>query len=135
MLDRIDSMLLECSPDGKVIILENTSRNKDITMTNWVLKRRVDAKEEITYKFPATLVLKANKMVRIWARGHGKENLPSDLVNANVDNWGHAGGLAGGAGTVAIVSDNRDAYPAEPGVPVAALDIVGRVVWAGRRVG
>lgn len=78
----------ECSPDGKVIILENTSRNKDITMTNWVLKRRVDAKEELTYKFPANLVLKANKMVRIWARGHGKENLPSDLVNPNVDNWG-----------------------------------------------
>lgn len=78
----------ECSPDGKVIILENTSRNKDITMTNWVLKRRVDAKEEITYKFPANLVLKANKMVRIWARGHGKENLPSDLVNKDVENWG-----------------------------------------------
>ena len=78
----------ECSPDGKVIILENTSRNKDITMTNWLLKRRVDSKEEITYKFPANLVLKANKMIRIWARGHGKENLPTDLVNGSVENWG-----------------------------------------------
>lgn len=78
----------ECSPDGKVIILENTSRNKDITMTNWLLKRRVDSKEEITYKFPANLVLKANKMIRIWAQGHGKENLPTDLVNNNVENWG-----------------------------------------------
>lgn len=78
----------ECSPDGKVIILENTSRNKDITMTNWVLKRRVDSKEELTFKFPANLVLKANKMIRIWARGHGKENLPTDLVNKDVDNWG-----------------------------------------------
>ena len=78
----------ECSPDGKVIILENTSRNKDITMTNWVLKRRVDSKEEINYKFPGNLVLKANKMVRIWARGHGKENLPTDLVNKDVENWG-----------------------------------------------
>lgn len=78
----------ECSPDGKVIILENTSRNKDITMTNWLLKRRVDSKEEITYKFPANLVLKANKMIRIWARGHGKENLPTDLVNKDIENWG-----------------------------------------------
>jgi intermediate filament protein if len=78
----------ECSPDGKVIILENTSRNKDITMTNWLLKRRVDSKEELTYKFPANLVLKANKMIRIWARGHGKENLPTDLVNKDVENWG-----------------------------------------------
>lgn len=78
----------ECSPDGKVIILENTSRNKDITMTNWLLKRRVDSKEELTFKFPANLVLKANKMIRIWARGHGKENLPTDLVNKDVENWG-----------------------------------------------
>lgn len=46
-----------------------------------------------------------------------------------------ARGLAGAAGTVAIISDNRDAYPAETGVPVAELDIVGRVVWTGRRVG
>ena len=78
----------ECSPDGKVIILENTSRNKDISMTNWVLKRRVDNKPEITYKFPENLTLKANKVVRIWARGHGKENLPTDLVNKDIENWG-----------------------------------------------
>ncbi len=80
----------ECSPDGKVIILENTSRNKDITMTGWVLKRRVDSKEELTYKFPPNLVLKSNKTVRIWARGANgaKENPPTDLVNTNVDNWG-----------------------------------------------
>ena len=78
----------ECSPDGKVIILENTSRNKDITMTNWILKRRVDSKDELIYKFPANLVLKATKMVRIWARGQGKENPPSDLVNKDIENWG-----------------------------------------------
>jgi intermediate filament protein if len=68
--------------------LENTSRNKDITMTNWVLKRRVDSKEEITYKFPSSLILKANKLVRIWARGQGKEALPTDLVNKDIENWG-----------------------------------------------
>ena len=27
-------------------------------------------------------------MIRIWARGHGKENLPTDLVNKDVENWG-----------------------------------------------
>jgi intermediate filament protein if len=43
----------ECSPDGKVIVLENTSRNKDINLTNWVLKRQADSKEEIVYKFPS----------------------------------------------------------------------------------
>ena len=80
--------IAECSPDGKVIILENTSRNKDISMTNWVLKRRVDSKDEIVFKFPPNLVLKANKTVRIWARGYGKENLPTDLINKDIENWG-----------------------------------------------
>ncbi len=78
----------ECSPDGKVVILENTSRNKDIILTNWVLKRRVDTKQEITYTFPENIILKANKVIRIWARGHGKENIPTDLVNNDIENWG-----------------------------------------------
>ena len=78
----------DCSPDGKVIVLENTSRSKDISITNWVLKRKVDTKDEVTYKFPPNLTLKAGKVVRIFARGHGKENFPSDLVNASLDSWG-----------------------------------------------
>jgi intermediate filament protein if len=57
-------------------------------MTNWVLKRRVDNKPEITYKFPESITLKANKVVRIWARGHGKENVPTDLINKDIENWG-----------------------------------------------
>ncbi len=39
-----------------------------------------------------------------------------------------------GARTVAIVSDNP-AYPVDADVPVAALAIIGRVVWTGRLVG
>lgn len=77
----------ECCPDGKVIVLENTSRTKSISMKNWMLKRRVDNKPEIMYKFPDNVVLEATKIVRVWANGHGKENLPSDLVNKNIENW------------------------------------------------
>ena len=78
----------ECSPDGKVIILENTSRNKDIELTQWVLKRRVDSNAQVEFKFPDGLVLKANKTVRLWARGAGKDQPPSDIVNQELDNWG-----------------------------------------------
>ena len=93
----------ECSPDGKVIILENTSRSKDISITNWVLKRKVDTKDEVTYKFPPNLTLKAGKVVRVFARGQGKENFPSDLVNSSLDNWGV------GANTVTILlNDNSE---------------------------
>lgn len=37
------------------------------------------------------------------------------------------------SGHVTIVSDNS-AYPTERQIPVSELDIVGRVLWAGRRV-
>lgn len=36
-------------------------------------------------------------------------------------------------GRVAIVSDNP-AYPVEADVPVRELDVIGRVLWAGRRL-
>lgn len=71
-----------------MIILENTSRSKDIDLTNWVIKRRVDSRDEIEYKFPDSLQLKANKTLRIWARGQGKENPPNDVVNDEIENWG-----------------------------------------------
>ena len=80
-------LISECSRDGKVIILENTSRNNDISMANWVLRRRVDNKPEITFKFPENFTLKTNKTVRIWAGKHGSENLPTDLVNKDIENW------------------------------------------------
>lgn len=40
---------------------------------------------------------------------------------------------ATGQNRVAIISDNP-AYPAEGDVPVSALQIVGRVIWAARRI-
>ncbi len=40
---------------------------------------------------------------------------------------------AGGRGTIAIVSDNP-AYPTDEGVDPAGVDIVGRVLWTGRRL-
>ncbi|CAF0822808.1 unnamed protein product [Brachionus calyciflorus] len=78
----------ECSPDGKIIVLENTSRNKDVDLTDWVLRRKVDNRPEVTFRFPDNLILKANKILRIWSRGNGKENLPTEIVNWDVDNWG-----------------------------------------------
>lgn len=42
-------------------------------------------------------------------------------------------GLGSARDRVTIISDNA-VYPAEADVPIAALTIVGRVVWAGRRI-
>lgn len=40
---------------------------------------------------------------------------------------------AGGKGRVTLVSDNR-LYPEVPDVPLSEVEIIGRVVWAGRRL-
>lgn len=42
--------------------------------------------------------------------------------------------LAPTSGTVTISSDNP-AYPTWPDCPLASIDVLGRVVWAGRRFG
>ncbi|RNA18535.1 intermediate filament ifa-1 [Brachionus plicatilis] len=78
----------ECSPDGKVIVLENTSRNKDVDLSDWLIRRRVDNRPEISFRFPQNLVLKATKTVRVWSRGNGKDNLPNEIVNWDLDSWG-----------------------------------------------
>lgn len=81
--------ICECSPDGKVIIIENTSKNKDISLSNWEILRRVDSKDEIRYKFPNDLILKPNKIVRIWSGCvSSTELLPTDLINLEIDDWG-----------------------------------------------
>jgi phage repressor protein C with HTH and peptisase S24 domain len=38
------------------------------------------------------------------------------------------------ARTIAIRSDNP-AYPSWPEIDLASVDIIGRVIWAGRRIG
>lgn len=78
----------ECSPDGKVIVLENTSRNKDVDLSDWMIRRRVDNRSEIFFRFPQNLTLKATKTLRIWSRGNGKDNLPNEIVNRDLDSWG-----------------------------------------------
>ena len=81
--------ICECSPDGKVIIVENTSKNKDISLSKWEIKRRVDGNEEITYTFPDGLVLKPSKIVRVWSRNvMPTDLLPSDLINEDIETWG-----------------------------------------------
>ena len=65
--------------------MKNTSKNKDISLGNWEIKRRVDGNEEITYTFPEELVIKPNKIVRIWSKNVSPtELLPSDLINSNI---------------------------------------------------
>ena len=78
----------ESSTDGKVIVLENTSMTKEVSLSGWVLKRKVESGNEIVFKFPSNVTLKGRKTLKVWARGHGSNNLPNDLVNSAIDSWG-----------------------------------------------
>ncbi|XP_070543549.1 lamin-B1-like isoform X2 [Ptychodera flava] len=72
--------IIETDNEGLSIKLQNLSE-KDQALGGWQLKRQVDDADEITYKFAARYVLKANATVTIWAQDAGKSHSPpTDLV-------------------------------------------------------
>lgn len=78
----------QADPEGTFILLENTGRNKDELLDEWKLKRKIDGKREIVFTLPPKFSLKPGKSVKIWARGHGKNNPPNELIFEGEDNWG-----------------------------------------------
>lgn len=80
--------ILEASPDGRYIILENTHRSRDEHIGNWKLKRRIDNRRDIVYTFPSDFVLAAGKQVRVWARNQGVLSPPEQLIFNDEDSFG-----------------------------------------------
>jgi len=79
----------EIPADGRYIVLENLSVNKDEVMGDWKLTRKIDGARELVYTFPSKFVLRAGKSVRIWAKGQsGVHNLIDSLVYEGADTWG-----------------------------------------------
>jgi len=80
----------DCSPDGKCITLENSSSDKDVDVSNWILKRRVEGSPEISYTIPYGLVMKHGSELKIFARSaqNAHHRPPSQVVNDKLDSWG-----------------------------------------------
>lgn len=73
--------IVEASPEGKFVILENSHRSKEEPIGEWKLKRKVDGKQEITYTLPSGFILKPGKTVKVWGRDQGgTHNPPEELV-------------------------------------------------------
>jgi intermediate filament protein if len=72
--------ILEASPDGKYIVLENTHRSKEEAIGEWKLKRRIDGKREILFTFPRDFILRPGKTVKIWARNQGGIQMPPEQL-------------------------------------------------------
>ena len=80
----------DCAPDGKCITLENSSLDKDVDVSNWTLKRRVEGSPEISYIIPYGLIIKHGNELKIYARGaqNAHHRPPSQVVNDQLDSWG-----------------------------------------------
>ncbi|XP_026544406.1 lamin-B2 [Notechis scutatus] len=75
-------------PEGKFVQLKNHS-DKDQSLGNWRLKRKIGEGEEIAYKFTPKYVLRAGQTVTIWASEAGvAHSPPSVLVWKNQGSWG-----------------------------------------------
>ena len=57
--------ILEASPDGKYIVLENTHRSKEEPIGEWKLKRRVDGRRDIVFTFPRDFLLRPGKTIKV----------------------------------------------------------------------
>ncbi|CAF0727732.1 unnamed protein product, partial [Didymodactylos carnosus] len=79
----------ECAPSGKFIILENASTDKDVDVSNWVIRRRVDGNPDIQYVIPYGLTIKRGKELKIYARNaQGYQRPPYEIINDKIDSWG-----------------------------------------------
>jgi len=77
----------ECSLDGKYIILENTSKRVDVSLTNWTLTHCVGSVRKTSFKFSDLFLLKSRQTVRLWSREKGEGFKPDDVVIKDIDNW------------------------------------------------
>jgi len=81
----------QVDPQGNFIVIENSgAAGKDQEMKGWTIRRKVDLKEDIIYKFPDTYVLKARSRVRILSRTASKTSISDRevLVAEGVQTWG-----------------------------------------------
>jgi chromosome segregation ATPase len=81
----------QVDPQGNFIVIENAgATGKDQEMKGWVLRRKVDSKDDIVYKFPDTYTLKARSRVRILSRtaSRSSSNEREILVADSVQTWG-----------------------------------------------
>ena len=80
----------DCAPDGKWIILENTSLEQDVDVSSWVLRRNARGFPEITYTIPLNLVMRHGSDLKIFARSapDAQHRPPYQVINDQLDSWG-----------------------------------------------
>lgn len=64
----------ECDPQGRYIIIENTSRSKSIALAGWTLRQVNDNEDVLTFSLPENCLLRPNHTVKVrvrsWLKRH-----------------------------------------------------------------
>nr|UQT06012.1 intermediate filament-like protein 1 [Theama mediterranea] len=80
-------VIQECSPDGKFIILENTSNKKKEDITGWKVTRVIDnGRMRINFTIPSNTTFDAKTTIKIWAKG--QKPFGSSDMECNDNSWG-----------------------------------------------
>jgi intermediate filament protein if len=79
--------IAECSPDGKFIIVENTTR-KEESMNGWRLKRNIDGDDRVDYTFKQDIIIKPVGKVKLWSRSSKPSSSGPFDVETDYYDWG-----------------------------------------------
>lgn len=63
------------------MLIENTGKRGDQDISKWQIKRKVDNEPDIIYVFPLNTIIASGKTIKIWSRGQGRPNAPSEFVH------------------------------------------------------
>ncbi|KAF1380949.1 hypothetical protein PFLUV_G00169370 [Perca fluviatilis] len=76
----------EVGRNGNYIRLRNTL-SEDQQMGEWNLEMQINDTQPITYTFPKTFKLKADKIITIAVPGYGSLQYPTDLIWRELKSW------------------------------------------------
>jgi intermediate filament protein if len=84
--------IYDIEKDGQFIVLENTSRTKDITLTGWSIKREIDFVRTLVFKFPNGFVVRKSSKLKVWSGCEAGRDEPAngEIQNKEVATWGVA---------------------------------------------
>ena len=84
MIDQVD-------PAGEFIVIRNTgSTNESQDLTGWEIRRKIEGKEEVNYRFPDGYQLRPNSRVRVLSRDSKSDTRGQrdTVVAESVPTWG-----------------------------------------------
>ncbi|CCD65035.1 LTD domain-containing protein [Caenorhabditis elegans] len=81
--------IVECDPQGKYIILENTSGSVAEDVSNFEIRRVIDGVQAFVFRLPSHLVIQQHGHLKIYGRNAGEINLtPDSIVMESHASWG-----------------------------------------------